>query len=170
MNVRPTVITTLMLLATALASAQGSREKIDLLLIDGTTAVFSAEGFGPSRQAAVENSKIAVLRRLLYDGIKDFNLGSPIVTSGQGTNLWLNEFFTGKYPAYKNFVEGVELIGDFDETVSNEIHCLTNVCIRYEQLMKQARSQGVSGERQLQPAEEPAPQQEKKPKPKRSFL
>ena len=162
----PTVL--LCLLTTLSAGAQGSREEIELLTIEGTTAIFSTEGFSNNKKDAVENSCIAVLRRLLYDGIADFNQGAPIVSSGQGTNLWLNEFFTGKYPTYKNFVGGIELIGDFDETPSGEIHCRTNVIIRCDQLMDQARTQGVTGS-PLPQQQLPAPQ-EKKPKPKKSFL
>jgi hypothetical protein len=157
------------LLTTLSAGAQGSREEIELLTMEGTTAIFSTEGFSNNKKDAVENSCIAVLRRLLYDGIEDFNQGSPIVSSGQGTNLWLNEFFTGKYPTYKNFVGGVELVGDFDETPTGEIHCRTNVIIRYDQLMDQARVQGVTGSQQSPPQQTPAPQ-EKKPKSKKSFL
>lgn len=163
----PTVL--LCLLTTLSAGAQGSREEIELLTIEGTTAIFSTEGFSNNKKDAVENSCIAVLRRLLYDGIEDFNQGSPIVSSGQGTNIWLNEFFTGKYPTYKNFVGGVELVGDFDETPTGEIHCRTNVIIRYDQLMDQARVQGVTGSQQSPPQQTPAPQ-EKKPKSKKSFL
>lgn len=167
---RRSILTVLLCLLTTLsAGAQGSREEIELLTIEGTTAIFSTEGFSNNKKDAVENSCIAVLRRLLYDGIKDFNQGSPIVSSGQGTNLWLNEFFTGKYPTYKNFVGGVELVGDFDETPTGEIHCRTNVIIRYDQLMDQARVQGVTGCQQSPPQQTPAPQ-EKKPKSKKSFL
>lgn len=167
---RRSILTVLLCLLTTLsAGAQGSREEIELLTIEGTTAIFSTEGFSNNKKDAVENSCIAVLRRLLYDGIEDFNQGSPIVSSGQGTNLWLNEFFTGKYPTYKNFVGGVELVGDFDETPTGEIHCRTNVIIRYDQLMDQARVQGVTGSQQSPPQQTPAPQ-EKKPKSKKSFL
>ena len=167
---RRSILTVLLCLLTTLsAGAQGSREEIELLTIEGTTAIFSTEGFSNNKKDAVENSCIAVLRRLLYDGIEDFNQGSPIVSSGQGTNLWLNEFFTGKYPTYKNFVGGVELVGDFDETPTGEIHCRTNVIIRYDQLMDQARVQGVTGGQQSPPQQTPAPQ-EKKPKSKKSFL
>lgn len=167
---RRSILTVLLCLLTTLsAGAQGSREEIELLTIEGTTAIFSTEGFSNNKKDAVENSCIAVLRRLLYDGIEDFNQGSPIVSSGQGTNIWLNEFFTGKYPTYKNFVGGVELVGDFDETPTGEIHCRTNVIIRYDQLMDQARVQGVTGSPQSPPQQTPAPQ-EKKPKSKKSFL
>jgi hypothetical protein len=167
---RRSILTVLLCLLTTLsAGAQGSREEIELLTIEGTTAIFSTEWFSNNKKDAVQNSCIAVLRRLLYDGIKDFNQGSPIVSSGQGTNLWLNEFFTGKYPTYKNFVGGVELVGDFDETPTGEIHCRTNVIIRYDQLMDQARVQGVTGSQQSPPQQTPAPQ-EKKPKSKKSFL
>ena len=167
---RRSILTVLLCLLTTLsAGAQGSREEIELLTIEGSTAIFSTEGFSNNKKDAVENSCIAVLRRLLYDGIEDFNQGSPIVNSGQGTNLWLNEFFTGKYPTYKNFVGGVELVGDFDETPTGEIHCRTNVIIRYDQLMDQARVQGVTGSQQSPPQQTPAPQ-EKKPKSKKSFL
>lgn len=167
---RRSILTVLLCLLTTLsAGAQGSREEIELLTIEGSTAIFSTEGFSNNKKDAVENSCIAVLRRLLYDGIEDFNQGSPIVSSGQGTNLWLNEFFTGKYPTYKNFVGGVELVGDFDETPTGEIHCRTNVIIRYDQLMDQARVQGVTGSQQSPPQQTPAPQ-EKKPKSKKSFL
>lgn len=167
---RRSILTVLLCLLTTLsAGAQGSREEIELLTIEGTTAIFSTEGFSNNKKDAVENSCIAVLRRLLYDGIENFNQGSPIVSSGQGTNLWLNEFFTGKYPTYKNFVGGVELVGDFDETPTGEIHCRTNVIIRYDQLMDQAQVQGVTGSQQSPPQQTPAPQ-EKKPKSKKSFL
>ena len=170
MNMLKTTLLSLLCLLTSLSvGAQGSREKIELLTMEGTTAVFSSEGFAATKRDAVENSQIAVLRRLLYDGIDSFNGGHPIVSSGQGTNLWLTEFFTGKYPAYKNFLGDVELVGDFDNTPTGETHCQTNVVVKYEQLMEQARTQGVTGQPAPRPMQQ-QPTQQQKPKPKKSFL
>ena len=156
-------------LLTALsAGAQESREKIELLVMEENMAIFSAEGFAANKKDAVENASKAVLRRLLYDGVQDFNEGAPIVTTGQGTNLWLNEYFEGKVPAYKAFVGDVELVGDFDSSPTGEIHCTTNVVVKYSQLMQQAATQGVTGEPRPQQQPEPEPQT-KKPA-KKTFL
>lgn len=167
MSIRKHILTTVCLLAALSAGAQDNREQIELLTMEGVSAVFSSEGFAPTKKDAVEQAKMAVLRRLLYDGVENFNFGEPIVTSGFGTNLWLTEFFTGKYPAYKNFIDGIELIGNFDESAAGEVHCRANVIVKHELLMEQARTQGVTG----QPSQ-PRPQQQtpNKPKPKKSFL
>jgi hypothetical protein len=164
---KPLFATIAFLLATLPTGAQTNREKIELLVVEENTAIFSAEGYAATKKDAVENATKAVLQRLLYDGVQDFNGGNPIVVSGQGTNLWLNEFFDGKIPTYKNFVGDVELVGDFDNTPSGEVHCNTNVIIKHTLLMQRAAAQGVTGEpRQSQPD---ADSQTKKPA-KKSFL
>lgn len=155
------------LLATLSAGAQDNREKIELLVMEENSAIFSAEGFAANKKDAVENAIKAVLHRLLYDGVGDFNGGDPIVVSGQGTNLWLNEFFDGKLPTYKTFVGDVELVGDFDSSPTGEVHCNTNVIIKHALLMQRAAAQGVTGD--PQPESQTPNSQTKKPA-KKSFL
>ncbi len=169
MHIR-TWLSVALLLTSLSAAAQGQREQIELLVMEGNSAIFSSEGYASTKKDAVEQAQMAVLRRLLYDGVEGYNWGNPIVVSGQGTNLWLNEFFTGKYPAYKNFISQVELVGDFHETPTGETHCYANVVVKCEQLLQQARSQGVTSAPATVPQQQqptPTPTQKK---PKRSFL
>ena len=175
MTCKPLFVTIAFLLTTLSAGAQNKREKIELLVMEENTAIFSAEGFAANKKDAIENATKATLHRLLYDGVQDFNGGDPIVVSGQGTNIWLNGFFEGKLPAYKTFVGDVELVGDFNTSPSGEVHCTTNVIIKHALLLKRAVSQGVTKDSQLkQPKKETEVETEidlepKKPA-KKSFL
>jgi hypothetical protein len=170
MTIRKTFIAAILCLLTTLSAAQDTREQIELVLMDGNTAIFSSEGFSNDKQVAVDNSCKAVLNRILYNGVEGFNGGEAIVTSGQQTNIWLKNFFTGKYPAYKSFVGGVELLGGFDNTPQGEIHCRTHVIIDFGKLMSTCRTQGLMEEAGARPIEQrtTAPQQMKQ-RPKRSF-
>ena len=154
--------------ATRMAAQTGS-EKVELLFMDGMTAVFSSEGFADNKHDAVDHSCAAVLRYLLYSGVEDFNGGYPVVTRGQDTNLWLREFFNGKLPAYKNYVGGVELVGDFATTATGLVSCKTNVMVKWDLLMRHAESQGVTGEAKETPVPAAVPATTT-PKPKRSVL
>ena len=146
MSIRHILLTALLLPTALLACAQGNREKVELLVDDGSTAIFCSEGFADNKKDAVDNACMAVLRKLLYDGVDSFNGSAPIVVTGQDTNIWLKEFFTGKYAAYRQFIGAVELVGDFNAAPTGETHCCANVIIKYEQLMDQARIQGLTGE------------------------
>lgn len=171
MMVRHALLTILCVLTGFSVSAQDVREKVELLLMDGTVAVFSSEGFSGNKKEAIENSCMAVLRQLLYHGVEDFNGGFPIVSNVQNTNMWLQNFFTGKYPAYKTYVSDVELIGDFANAPTGELHCQTNVAIKYDLLLREARTQGVL--EQSTPASRqqvPTQTRQNKPQPKKSFL
>jgi hypothetical protein len=174
MIIRSIMLAIMCLLTTLSADAQG-REKVELLLIEGPMAVFSSEGFANNKKEAFENAAIAVLRKILYDGVEDFNGGYPIVSSGEGTNLWLNEFFTGKYPRYTQFISDKELIGDFENTPTGNFHCKANVVVKFNSLMEQAKLQGVTNEPgsnlQIQEPEAPRPQpQPQQQKKKKGFL
>lgn len=169
--IRKQTITSLLCLLLALpASAQGSREQVDLVLIDGTTAIFSSEGYSSVKEAAIDNSCQAVLRKILYDGVEGFNGGEAIVTSGQQTNIWLKNFFTGKFPAYKSYVGGVELLGGFNTSPQGEIHCRTHVLIEFDKLINMCRSQGLMEEGSLRTSQQGTLQpRQNVQKPKRSF-
>lgn len=143
MNARYIICSVLCLLTSLSAGAQNNREDVELLAIEGTLAVFSSEGFADNKKDALENSKMAVLRKLLYDGVEGINDGIPIATLDIDTNLWLKGFFIGKYPAYKNFTGDIELVGDFDNAPTGEIHCRSNVMVKYKFLMTQAQTNGV---------------------------
>lgn len=166
MGIRQTIFIILCLLTLlSPAGAQDNREKVELLLMDGSLAIFCSEGYADSKREAVENSCIAVLRQLLYTGVEDFNGGFPIVSNPQENNIWLRDFFTGKYPAYKNFLSDIELVGDFDSSPTGEIHCQTNVVIKYELLLIRARSQGL-----MEDSSPSQSQQKDNSRPKKSFL
>ena len=126
------------------AFAEDNRDKVEVLVVEENVAIFSAEGYASNKKEAILNAIKSVMYRLLYDGVEDFNDGSPIVASGHGTNLWLKNFFDGEMPAYKNLVGGIELV-DMDKSPSGEVHCKTNVIVRYTQLLQQATAQGVTG-------------------------
>lgn len=158
---KPLYIAIICLLAALTAGAQTRREKVELLVVEENTAIFCAEGFASSKKEALENAKKATLRQLLYDGVQDFNEGEPIVLSGHETNLWLNEFFDGKQPAYKAFVSDVELVGDFITSPSGEVSCTANVVIKHAELMHRAENQGLRGET---PPQNPAPSQQQSDK------
>ena len=160
-------VTIACLLAVLSAGAQNNREKVELLLMEENTAVFSSDGFASNKKDALENATKAAFRRLLYDGVHDFNGGDPIVVSGQETNIWLKEFFNGKQPAYKAFVDGVELVGDFSTSPSGEICCTANIVVKYTLLMQRAAAQGLTGNSQSQ---KPASESQQTGKPKKSFL
>lgn len=159
----------LLFLCMASAHAQDNRENVELLIIDGSKAVFSSEGYGSDKRSAVESSQIAVLKRILYDGVQDFNGGYPIVKSGRGTNSWLRGLFDGeKNASYKGFLGDVEVVGSFRNSPTGESHCQTNVVVNYQKLLQYAESQGVTKEGSAQPPS-PMPTEQQKPK-KKSFL
>lgn len=166
MTIRKTFIATLLCLLTALSAGAQGREQIELVLIEGNTAIFSSEGFSGDKESAIDNSCQAVLRKLLYTGVEDFNGGDAIVSSGQNSNLWLKEFFSGKFPPYKSFIEGVELLGDFGTSPQGEVYCRTHVMVNFDQLLYQCRTQGLMEDASKRPAQ-PAQKQQR---PKRSFL
>lgn len=172
MNARYMILSVLCLLTLLSAGAQNSREKVELLAIEGTLAVFSSEGYADNKKDALENSKMAVLRKLLYDGVEGINDGNPIATSDIDTNLWLKGFFMGKYPAYKNFTGDIELVGDFDNAPTGEVHCQSNVMIKYKLLMTQAQTNGVmtnAGGSMSQPVAPANVPQEPVSQPKKSW-
>ena len=167
MTIRKTFIATLLCLLTTLSAGAQGREQIELVLIEGNTAIFSSEGFSGDKASAIDNSCQAVLRRLLYTGVEGFNGGDAIVSSGQGTNLWLKEFFSGKFPHYKSFIGGVELLGDFGTSPQGEIYCRTHVIVNFDQLLFQCRTQGLMDDPAKKAIQQPAQKQQR---PKRSFL
>lgn len=170
MNIRRPFFFFLCLLAALAASAQQTTPaRVELLILDGEQAIFSSEGTGESKKDAVENSRMAVLRKLLHEGVEDYNQGLPIVSSGQTTNLWLRDFFEGKTPAYKAFVGDVELVGDFLPMPSGEFSCQTNVVVYLGALLRNARSQGLMEEGDAAPAQPQTPARPTAKKPK-SFL
>jgi hypothetical protein len=68
----------------------------------------------------------------------------------------------------------VELLGDFNNTPAGEVHCTSNVTVKYKLLMTQAQTQGVTGESvntipQAAPAREEKSEQPKKTWGKRNF-
>ena len=146
-------------------SAQYLQNRVEILDMDATTAIFSAEGFGQNRNEAIENARKATLYKIMYEGVEGFNNNEPIVASSdyQRTNIWLKSFFDGKYAAYKAFLGEVELIGDFDQRSSNEYHCYTNVIIKHDMLFRQANLQGVTKQQSntLQ-QQQPAPTEQQK--------
>lgn len=127
-------------------SAQYSQNHVSILDMDATTAVFSTEGFGQNRSEAMENARKATLYKIMYEGVEGFNGNAPIVASSdfQRTNIWLNNFFDGKYAAYKAFLGEVELVGDFEQHSSNEYYCHIHVIIKHDMLFRQANLQGVT--------------------------
>lgn len=149
--------------------AQENRGKIELLIIDGSKAIFCSEGTGSDKKEAIENSQKAVLKKILYEGVQDFNGGYPIVKSGKDTNEWLRDLFeVGKNASYRGFLGEVEVVGSFRNLPTGESYCQTNVVINYQMLIQYAESQGVTKEStQIQPT--PQPVQQQKPK-KKSFL
>lgn len=175
MSIRHYILSAFCLLAVLPAGAQGSREKVELLTIEGTVAVFGSEGFADNKKDALENSRMAVLRKLLYDGVEGINDGMPIATQDIDTNMWLTGFFSGKYPVYKNFLGDVELLGDFDNTAAGETHCQSNVTVKYKLLLSQAQTQGVAAKndyvapQQTVHSTEEKPEQPKKTWNKRNF-
>ena len=166
---KPLIVLFLALLATLSAGAQG-REQIEIVLMDGSTAIFASEGFSTDKATAVDNATQAVLRRLLYDGVEGFNGGEAIVSRGQRSNIWLGNFFTGKYAPYKTYVNGVELIGDFNVSPQGETHCQTHVIIDLDKLMSQCRTQGLMDDGTTGPVQQrtTVPQQSIQ-RPKRKF-
>lgn len=134
------------LLTISALHAQDSRVKVELLTIDGSKAIFSSEGYGNDKKEALENSRIEVLKKILYEGVLDFNGSYPIVKSGRDTNAWLRGLFTdnGRSTVYKLYLGELELVGDFDTSPSGESHCSTNVIIFHQRLLKDAETQGVT--------------------------
>lgn len=86
----------------------------------------------------VVNARINVLRKIIYDGVVDFNGGMPLVRIGTdtGQNPWLKNLFDGKVATYKTFLGGVELVGDFDRDASTYI-CKANVVVKHSFLKRQ---------------------------------
>lgn len=161
----------MLLLAALPAGAQEVRNQIALLEADAATAIFAAEGIGSSRDDAVENAKQAVLRKLLFEGIEGLGDEKPIVVDASQltSNLWLKGFFDGKTAPYKNFIGGVELVGDFTTNEVGEYKCNTHVIVKHNQLLNQSATQGITRsaadiKQQTTPATQTAP-----PK-KKSFL
>lgn len=140
-------------------SAQYLQNHVAILDMDATTSVFSAEGFGANRNEAVENARQATLYKIMYEGVEGFNNNAPIVVSSdyQRTNIWLKNFFEGKYASYKAFLGEVELVGDFDQRSTNEYHCFTNVVIKHDMLLRQANLQGVMQQQQNDSPQQPVP-------------
>ena len=48
---------------------QATPEHVELLIMEGEQAVFSSEGVGASKKDALEHSRMAVLRKLLFEGV-----------------------------------------------------------------------------------------------------
>lgn len=155
------------LLAVMPADAQNQRGRVELVDMDYDTAVFFAEGFSSNKRDAIENARINVLRRLLYDGVEGFNDDKPIVAGGGSNNLWLRDFFSGKNAPYKVYLGDVELIGDFNDTATGETHCNTYVVVKHEFLLRQAKIQGLT---ESEAVKDEKQNSENKPKPKKKFL
>jgi hypothetical protein len=155
----------LMLTAMAL-HAQDSRVKVELLTIDGPKAIFSSEGYGSDKKDAIANAQIEVLKKVLYEGVMDFNGSYPIVKSGRDTNAWLRRFFNedGRNTVYKAFLGEVELVGDFDTSPSGETHCHSNVVVFHQRLLKDAENQGVTKSEGAQVPVKPTAGNRKAPK------
>ena len=160
-------------------SAQYSRNQVEILDMDNSTSVFSAEGFGRSKDEALENAYKAILYKVLYEGVEGFNDNKPIVASPdyQRTNLWLKDFFDGKTASYKVFRGGMELIGDFKQHPTDGYQCHANILIKHDMLLRQASSHGVTQQqnqplRQVEPTEQETQEAEPKPAPqkKSTFL
>ncbi len=128
------------------ASAQDYLSKVELVDFDNDskTAVFYSEGYGANKKDAVENSRIAVLRKLLYEGVEGINNDRPIIKRSTNDNVWLKDFFSGKTAPYKSFLGEIEVIGNFTETDTKQVYCRTHVVIKYGFLMRQASIQGLT--------------------------
>ncbi len=126
------------MLTTLSACAQDVYSTVELLDLDAATSVFFAEGRGVSEKEALENARINVLRKIIYEGTEGFNDGMPLVhsSSAASQNPWLKNLFNGKVATYKTFLGGVELVGDFDRDGSTYI-CKANVIIKHEYLKRQ---------------------------------
>ena len=128
----------LCMLASVPAYAQGIFATVELLDKDESTSVFHAEGKGVSESDALENARINVLRKIIYEGVVDFNDGKPLVrlSADTGQNPWLKNLFDGKVATYKTFLDGVELVGDFYRDASTYI-CKANVIVKHSFLKRQ---------------------------------
>ncbi|GEM_PF-3541089 len=137
-KIRRNVLCLLCMLASVPAYTQGILATVELLDKDAATSVFCAEGKGVSESDALENARINVLRKIIYDGVVDFNGGMPLVRIGTdtGQNPWLKNLFDGKVATYKTFLGGVELVGDFDRDASTYI-CKANVVVKHSFLKRQ---------------------------------
>lgn len=153
------------------ATAQSYGEPVELLLIDGSTAIFSSEGSGSDKKAAIENAKSNLIRKIMFDGVEDFNDSYPIARSRLNSNAWLKGLCDEKNPGYTTFVGPVEVVGDFDRSPTGETHCRTNIMIKYKMLIQYAETQGVTQLEGMEeaPAPTPRPTQPKK-KTKQSFF
>jgi hypothetical protein len=129
------------------AYSQDVYSTVELLDLDAATSVFFAEGRGVSEKEALENARINVLRKIIYEGTDGFNDGMPLAhsSSSASQNPWLKNLFNGKVATYKTFLGGVELVGDFDRDGSTYI-CKANVIVKHEYLKRQIDMQvnGVS--------------------------
>lgn len=152
------------------AKAQGSEDAVELLLINGSTAIFSSEGSGNDKKSAVEESKINVMRKIMFEGMEDFNEGYPIARSKVSSNAWLKGLFDEKNPGYKTFVGPVEVVGEFDRSPTGETHCRTNVIIKHKMLMQYAETQGVTQPEGMDEQPTPSPQRTQQRKPRRSYF
>ena len=128
------------------ANAQVYLSKVELVDFDNDskTAVFFSEGYGANKKDAVENSRIAVLRKLLYEGVEGINDDLPIIKRSADDNVWLKDFFNGKAAPYNSFLGEIEVIGDFKETDMNQFYCKTHVVVKYGFLKRQAKIQGLT--------------------------
>lgn len=82
------------------------------------------------------------MRKIIYDGVEGFNEGKPLFrnSSSSGQNIWLKNLFNEKNATYKNFLGGIELVGDFDRDGSTYI-CKANVVIKHSFLKRQVDMQ-----------------------------
>lgn len=155
MNTCYKLLFTLVCIFFSFGSMAQNNGQVELLLIEGSTAIFSSEGSGSDKKAAIENSKINVMRKIMFDGVEDFNDGYPVARSRINSNAWLKGLFDEKNPGYKSFVGPVEVVGDFDRSPIGETHCRTNIMIKYKMLIQYAETQGVTQLEGME--EEPVP-------------
>lgn len=136
------IFTLLLVLTTMLAQAQSVYTIVEFLDEDAATAVFFAEGRGTNEKNALEDARVNVMRKIIYDGVEGFNEGKPLFrnSSSSGQNIWLKNLFNEKNATYKNFLGGIELVGDFDRDGSTYI-CKANVVIKHSFLKRQVDMQ-----------------------------
>lgn len=156
------ILSLLSMLVSLPAYTQEVYTTVELLDKNDATSVFYAEGRGYNENDALENARINVLRKIIYEGVEGFNDGKPLLhsTSSSERNDWLKNLFTGKVATYKNFLGDIELVGDFDRDGSTYI-CNANVMIKHRFLKRQIDMQvnGVSTNNTSteSPQQQPAP-------------
>ena len=168
MTSRLLLLTLVHLLTVLSADAQSEKSRVEIVDMDYSTAVFYADGYASNKRDAIENARITVLRRLLYDGVEGFNDDKPIVAGVGSNNIWLRDFFSGKNAPFKVYLGDVELIGDFENTNTGETHCVAYVVVKHEFLLRQAAIQGLTSPAANKPEATPTPTE--KTKPKKTFL